>query len=261
MIEAREYVRTSKGLRHRSQVHTVKGGSHVRRSRAIAQVRSPDDPAWRNLAGPPAAADEQGGWIAWTDWQDSGQVISSFAASWTVPPAPAASNGQLIYLFNGLQDANGQHILQPVLQWGYSPAQGSGYAWGLASFWVGQPVDPMFCTEWVAVSPGTKVTGRMTVVQQSNALFSCTCTFDGYAGAELTAEDLPALVDCVLTLEAYDTGPAAPYPNAPYTDFTAIALTVGTQTPLVRWTPNGGAAIKPDGTVEVVFPALAATVS
>lgn len=260
MINLKDYFRTSKGLRHRSQIHTVKGGSHVRRSRAVAQIRSASDPAWRNVAGATPAA-EQGGWISWADWQDAGQVISSFAASWIVPPAPDVSNGQLIYLFNGLQDANGQHILQPVLQWGYSPAQGSGYAWGLSSFWVGQSTDPMFCTEWVAVFPGTKVTGRMTVTSQGGGLFSCTCKFDGYAGTELTAEDLPALVDCVLTLEAYDTGPAAPYPKVPHTDFTAVTLTVGTATPIVRWTPYGGATIETGGTVEVVYPAAAPATS
>lgn len=253
-----EYFPTSKGPQHRSQIFSVKGGSHVRRSKATVQVRLPESAAWQTIATPPPAAQDQGGWISWTDWRDAGpNQITSFAASWQVPPAPSAANGQLIYLFDGLQDANGQHILQPVLQWGTSPAQGSGNAWGLSSFWVGQPSDPMFYTEWVPVAPGTVVTGRMTIVAQADGLFSCTCEFDNYPGTRLTAEDLPALVDCVLTLEAYDTGINAPYPNIPSTCFSAVTVSAGSLTAAVQWTRYGGARVEANGNVDVVYPASA----
>jgi len=250
-----DYFHTSKGLRHRSQIFAVKGGSHVRRSKGAAQVRSRESETWQTMAISPLAAQDQGGWISWTDWRDTTQnQVSSFAASWRVPPAPDVAGGQLIYLFNGLQDANGQHIIQPVLQWGSSPAQGSGTAWGIASFWVGQPTDPMFCTEWVAVDPGIMITGRMIVTPQDNGLFSCTCQFDNYSGTQLTAEELPALIDCVLTLEAYDTGPSAPYPNIPNTGFTSVEIATGPSTPAVQWTTYGGAKVAPDGSIQVVYP-------
>ncbi len=256
MIDPKQYFYTSKGPRRRSQIYHVKGGSHVRRSKTVPQIRLSKSEAWQTLPERPAAVQEQGGWQSWTDWQDATQnPVSSFSASWQVPPAPQVANGQLIYLFSGLQDAAGQHILQPVLQWGTSPAQGSGNAWGLASFWVGQDTDPMFCSEWVPVAAGTSVTGRMTVAAEENGLFSCTCSFDNFPGTELTAEDLPALVDCVLTLEAYATGPGAPYPDIPGTIFSAIALTTGATSPAVQWAPSGGAVVKPDGSVEVIYPA------
>ena len=187
--------------------------------------------AWRSFdhsAPPPpiraaAAAD---GWQSWSSWINrSGLPIASFVSQWTVPVAPATANGQTIYLFNGLQDATGTHIVQPVLQWGPSPARGSIDAWGLSSFWVGGPDDPMFTTHWTPVAAGTVVTGRMTVEAQPNGLFSCTSEFDGYPTTQLTAENLPALVDCVLTLEAYKIGPGAPYPNVPITEFSGITFT------------------------------------
>jgi hypothetical protein len=258
MFDPKQYFRTSKGLRHRSQIHVVKGGSHVRRSGTIAEVRPAGSKTWQAVASPAAEAQAQGGWISWTEWENTTQdAISSFCASWVVPPAPSAANGQLIYLFDALMDANDQHILQPVLQWGVSPAQGSGNAWGLASFWVGQATDPMFCTEWVPVAPGTQVTGRMTVAAQDDGLFACTCVFDGYGATELTAEDLPVLTDCSLTLEAYDIGPTAPYPNVSGTDFSALTLITGATTPTVSWTLNGGATVRPGGIVEVAYPAAA----
>ena len=258
MANLDDFVLTSKGPRHRSQVHRVRGGSRVRRSEAIWQIRSPQTTNWRQLetASPhelPQPA--TGGWISWADWRNMTQVsISRFVATWQVPPAPTKADGQLIYLFNGLQDANGQHILQPVLQWGASPAQGSGNAWGLASFWVGQSTDPMFCSEWVEVASGVAVTGRITVATLQNGFSSCTCEFDGFPGTQLTAENLPSLVDCVLTLEAYNTGPDAPYPNASTTDFTAVALDTGEGAPAVTWTGYGSAVIKANGDVEVVYP-------
>jgi hypothetical protein len=260
---SKDYSRTSKGWRHRSQIHHVKGGSHVRHEGRAWSLRAHDSEMWQpiDVVSPPDAGQEaQGGWKSWVDWQsEAGTPIATFVASWVVPPAPTVANGQLIYLFNGLQDSAADNILQPVLQWGTSPAQGSGNAWGLASFWVGQKNDPMFCSEWVPVASGTSVTGRMTVVAQDNGLFSTSCQFDGYPGTRLTAEDLPSLTDCVLTLEAYGTGPNAPYPDVRNTAFTAVNLTAGGAIPPVNWTAYGAAIIKTNGgsggDVQVVYPA------
>ena len=247
----RDYLLTSKGPRQRSQIFSVAGGSRVRRSDVASQMAT--------LESTLEAQAVSGGWQSWADWRNTDQTpVSTFAAAWRVPPAPTVANGQLIYLFNALQDAQGQHILQPVLQWGFSPARGSGYAWGLASFWVGQATDPMFCTEWVGVAPETLVTGRMTVAPQENGPFSCTCEFDGYPGTQLTAQSLPALVDCTLTLEAYNTGPNAPYPQIVGTDFTSVGITTGTTAPALQWTLYGSAAVKADGVVEVTYPVAGA---
>ena len=259
-----EVVFTSKGPRRLANVRQLTGGSRVRRIGRAWEARGRSDVNWRSISAPIAPAEhaEQapaGGWISWADWQTvSATPVASFSAAWTVPPPPTTAGGQLIYLFNGLQDAAGQHILQPVLQWGTSPAAGSGDHWGLASFWVGSENDPMFCSPWVAVQPGTAVTGRMNVVAQANGLFSCTCAFDGFPATELTAENLPELVDCVLTLEAYGIAADAPYPSVAYTDFVQVAVTTRDATPAVQWQASGGALVQADGgvdgSVRVVYP-------
>lgn len=223
------------------------------------QVRSSDSLGWSALPTPVPDASSDGGWLSWADWRNTPpDPISSFVATWQVPPEPNPAGDQLIYLFNGLQDANEQHILQPVLQWGTSPAQGSGNFWGLSSFWVGQAADPMFCTECVRVAAGAPVTGIITVTAQANGLFSCSCEFDGYPATKLTAENLPTLVDAVLTLEAYGISLAAPYPGISETAFTGVALTAATIENSPAWAPFGGATVKPDGSVEVAYPASAA---
>src|SRR5215813_13683143 len=83
---------------------------------------------------PPAAPDEapRGGWVSWVDWQNnSGTPIAAFSATWIIPPEPSSAGGQLIYLFNGLQDAGKSHILQPVLQCGEVAGCGKWECMGL----------------------------------------------------------------------------------------------------------------------------------
>ncbi|SCB52042.1 hypothetical protein GA0061098_1016143 [Bradyrhizobium shewense] len=98
----------------------------------------------------------------------------------------------------------------------------------------------------------------MTLAAQNNRLFSCTTEFDGYPSTQLTAENLPALVECVLTLESYRTGPTAPYPKVPFTEFSAISVGSDAVAAKVRWAASGGAVIKKDGgtdaCVDVAYP-------
>jgi len=53
-------------------------------------------------------------------------------ANWLVPPAPTSHDGQVIYLFPGLEDYRSNHttILQPVLGWNADFSDG----WGIASW-------------------------------------------------------------------------------------------------------------------------------
>ncbi len=68
------------------------------------------------------------GWIessSLTTSQSYGKIVSS----WSVPPQPAANDGQTIFLFPGFEDdTNVQSILQPVMQW-YAPGPWQIAAW------------------------------------------------------------------------------------------------------------------------------------
>jgi hypothetical protein len=47
------------------------------------------------------------GWQSWCTWTNgTSQPIASFESRWAEPIAPATANGQTIYLFNGLLDAD-----------------------------------------------------------------------------------------------------------------------------------------------------------
>jgi len=74
-----------------------------------------------------------GGWWLYSWWTSSAQ-ITRLSAEWSVPANPA-SNGALIYLFPSVEASNGSAIVQPVLQWGTSPAGGGNY-WAVANWFV-----------------------------------------------------------------------------------------------------------------------------
>ena len=96
------------------------------------------------------------GWITYASWSNStGTPVSSFSTQWYVPPAPIAEDGQIIFLFNGIQ--NSTMIYQPVLQWGVSAAGGGNY-WAVASWYADGQGGPAFHSDLVRVNPGDLLT-------------------------------------------------------------------------------------------------------
>src|SRR5262249_25417780 len=119
------------------------------------------------------------GWIAYADWQnDSGNPVTSFSTTWTVPPEPATKSGQTIFLFNGIDPVDPyQPILQPVLQWGVSAA-GGGDFWSVANWYVlgnGQALH----TPLVQVNVGQSLEGVMKLTGQAAGKFNYTSEFTG----------------------------------------------------------------------------------
>jgi hypothetical protein len=86
---------------------------------------------------------------------NSNDDIDYLAGTWTVPSYPS-ENGALIYLFNGIEPADGSWILQPVLQYGESPAGGGDY-WSIASWLVSSY--EAFYSPLETVYPGNSIKG------------------------------------------------------------------------------------------------------
>jgi len=111
---------------------------------------------------PPGAGN---GWVKADQWNvplSSSDDIDYMAGTWTVPSYPSAS-GALIYLFNGIESANASWILQPVLQYGLSPAGGGNY-WAIASWLVSS--NQAFHSPLETVYPGNSISGftEMTAI-------------------------------------------------------------------------------------------------
>ena len=128
LLDSGDFVITPGGPRRRELVHVLQPGEAVTREKGVLQkvdaqgITIDMAEAGAGLGEPPALGS---GWITYAAWTYTGaQPISSFSTTWVVPPAPAAADSQLVYLFNGLQDSPVTHILQPVLQWGVARMKG-----------------------------------------------------------------------------------------------------------------------------------------
>jgi hypothetical protein len=192
-------------------------------------------------------------WITCAWWtKPPGSPITSFVTTWTVPPEPAAKAHQLLYLFNGLEPADGQIILQPVLQWGDSGpdednVNRTGQFWTVASWLVGGPGNSAHHTPHIRVNPGDMLVGSMKLVSQLPGAFTYSCEFQGLNTLLLTPP-MSELVACCQTLEAYelkgqhtppyDLDSASEYPAAPAVTFKGIYIVTEAEGPAGMWTED-----------------------
>ena len=232
---ADELVRTPGGSLPRSRVARVAPGQIVRQvGEELQIVERTTQRVVRTLVGTEGARPNPN-WITYTMWQNAtGKPISSFTTNWKVPPPPSSQSAQLIYLFNGLEPGSRTAILQPVLQWGTSPAGGGAY-WAVASWYVTSSGSALH-TDPIRVNPGDELVGVMALTGSSGRAFSYTSRFDGIANTTLQMENITELLLATETLEAYSVGACAEYPDD--VAFTAIGLSTGIAVPSLTWTPH-----------------------
>jgi len=233
-------VATPGGFRHPSLVHRVEPGHALHAADGKMRLMNIASKAMKDFRKPEMSALEYpalgSGWIVYAYWNNgTGKSITSFKTRWVVPAAPADDDAQLIYLFNGIQNYGYNYgILQPVLQWGASPAGGGSY-WAVASWYV-TSLGAAFYTPAVKVNEGDTLTGVMTLTGKSGNLFNYTSAFEGIAGTSLPVMNIAELLWCNETLEAYSIADCSDYPNTLYTAFTGITIQTGDTQPTLDWT-------------------------
>lgn len=229
-MPSQDLVATPGGYRSRALVHAVAGGQVVQVADGVGRrfdlVRNLSIDPLDTALGETVEAALNEGWITYATWvNETGNPISAFRTTWTVPEPPATESNQLIYLFNGLQDVEGTVILQPVLQWGYSEAGGGPY-WSVGSWYVTSG-EQAFHTPSFRVEPGDSVVGVMELVGRQGATFGYRSSFSGIVGTSMTVHGAPELVACFETLEAYNVTQCSDYPANDMTTFGAIAIEAG----------------------------------
>jgi hypothetical protein len=260
MSMAGEYVITPGGYRPKSRVHLIEPGHYVsgeggrlRKVHFLGKVVADLGPVIPHPEGQPLMpfnvtkqASVSGGlpivpglgtgWITYAWWRNTtGNPISSFATTWEVPAPPRTQSGQLIYLFNGIQNAT--MIYQPVLQWGSNGAFGGNY-WCVASWYADGQTGQATHSTPVQVNPGQVLIGVITQTGTTGAQFNYTCEFQGIAGSQLPITNVQELTWCAETLEAYNLTKCSDYPNADLTAFESIDIRTGGTRPAVVWTPE-----------------------
>jgi hypothetical protein len=149
---------------------------------------------------------------------------------------PVMESDQLIYLFNGLEPTSGYTILQPVLQWGLSPAGGGNY-WAITNWYVSASGD-YFCGSLITVNPGDTLQGVMQLTSVSSNTYSYHSFFTGYpTGCDLQVNNLTEqLTDAYETLEVYNTDDFE-YPADTVVKMYDIQLKTANIYPTLMWIP------------------------
>jgi hypothetical protein len=207
-----------------------------------------------------------GGWVEDTvQFTPSSQVISWLNENFYVP-YPPSQNGATLYYFPGLQSTvtSPCGILQPVLQYGVSPAGGGNY-WAIGSWWWSVPWQ--YHTGLSQVNTNDEIFGEMSTsgacspncgfhylvkaedtnsgaIQQFYANSSCQwnavfpAVFEVDTGHPLSnCNQLPASVQTSFTGLQMWTGPA----TAPWTAYNSMAYAplqqfpIGTSSPVCSW--------------------------
>lgn len=153
-------------------------------------------------------------------------TVNSFSGSWVAPSSPSSDNGQLIYIFIATEDLYHSIILQPVLQWGDSPAGGGPY-WEMAS-WAVSGLGTYYSTP-IGVIQGNSLEGnvQLNLCLQGGCTWSVMST-DSATGASTTLKaEATQQYFAYVTLEAYGIASCSDYPPSGATQFTNLAINGG----------------------------------
>jgi len=177
-------------------------------------------------------AKRDNGWIVWGE--SMGTSYTSFNGGWKVPTAPVSSNSQTIFFFTGFEDAAGDEIIQPVLQWGPSEAGGGAY-WSVASWWVTSTGNALYST-LAPCNAGDAIWGTMNQTSSGN------WTISGYINnanpTVLSVQNVNPQTMATVTLEAYSIISCGDYPAAGTITFTNMALEDQGSTVQPSWQPE-----------------------
>jgi hypothetical protein len=149
-------------------------------------------------------------WVAAARWaNNTGSPISSFEATWVVPPPPANPNQfQTIYLFIGV--GNPSFILQPILVW-LPDDQGVGNWFVGGMIATGQNKFPTINGK-LQVDKDTPIRGIISVEPANDGNFIYTCQIDQYPGTLTRTNAIPELTNAYVALESYDISDSSYYP-------------------------------------------------
>jgi len=183
--------------------------------------------------------DKNDGWIThaecYSSISDSGP-FEYFSSTFVVPSPPLRKSEQLIYLFIGLGtiEYGVSHIVQPVLQWGKSPAGGGDY-WAICNWYVLSNYT-FFYDTLIKVESGFQLKGIIKLLSNQDTIYSYSSSFEVLAKkSELVVEGLPLLIRPYVALEAYEINECEEYPIDEKIRFSNIQLSARNVNPPVLW--------------------------
>jgi len=168
-------------------------------------------------------------------WQTSfwafGNSYTYVYGQWYVPAAPASRETQIIFFFNSLENAAGNEIIQPVLQWNQG---GAANQWTMSSWYV--IGSSGYHSSFVTVAPGALITG---VLNLSGGIWYIYGYVNGALTTTLTvaSSTIGAQPDAqAMVLEAYNLGACNQYPSpGSLTVYNVVLYDNGVRVPSPTW--------------------------
>jgi hypothetical protein len=172
------------------------------------------------------------GWITWAYCQVYvlNPNVTYFSSEYLVPDQPKKYSDQLLYLFSGLMGVNG--IIQPVLQWGVSPAGGGDY-WSICNWYVSSN-GQFFYDSLIKVNTGTRLKSVIKLTATSDSLFCYNSSFEGYPG--LQVDNISQLMIPSIALEGYNVQGCDEYPSDEKIKINNIQILHDSIYPPLKWT-------------------------
>lgn len=176
------------------------------------------------------------GWVTFADCQIyvANPNPTYFSTRWIVPSPPTKYSNQILYLFNALvgSDSAATHIVQPVLQWGNSPAGGGNY-WAICNWYVSSNTQ-YFYDSLIKVSPGTNLEGVIKLTSESNKLYNYNSSFTGYHSG-LQVNNVPQLETPYVALEAFYVNGCDEFPSDEKIKMYNIQIMIDSIYPPLLW--------------------------
>lgn len=222
-------------LVHSTKNDKTKVRPHSRRSEVGSSVERSSANADFALDSNTISKREATGWVAYAGWYnpDSSSPVNYFPTTWRVPSNPGTDHGQVVFLFNSIEPASENAILQPVVQYGPSAAGGGSY-WSVASWYVSG--SSSYYSTLITVQPGDLLIGVMNLINDNgDGTYNYLSQFTNIQGSALQLNNSPELMWCTETLEAYGVTERSDYPPGG-TIFSQINVGTTSGTPDISWT-------------------------
>jgi len=168
--------------------------------------------------------------------------LTEFTGNWVVPPNPSSNGGQILYTFNGLVNTYqpgdsdsylDEDIIQPVLQYGTTPAGGGNY-WAMASWYVTADGTALFSTV-LKVKVADTIFGIMQETTPDHWFISGNDTNSGKSTSLKVSKGATTKFEpwAFVTLEVYQVSNCNQYPTNGKILYTNLAITStsGPETP------------------------------
>ena len=250
-----EYAIVPGGFRvHKSCIHEVPGGAFIDKDGTVSvdgnvlRKLSPCRYARKPLLKQKGNVPTVNGWIeasyVYAPYNANGSWFSQIGVNFTVPAAPTSQEGQIVYLFPGLEPSAGNAILQPVLQWGVGSMNGGGYSWGMSSWYI-PPTGSVVYSPLQPVNVGDTITGYVYQTGSACGVAGTNCRW--VASWSVNGGSVPSTqyiwvwspvaysLAFLGALEAYNLNSCAGLPSSGSTTFSLISLYQPGAAPAVTW--------------------------